>query len=99
MSRKGAYSKGHSLSSSFFHVIYKYITWQTRGNKTNTETTEFLTHRLVEKYSIQNLKKFQFSPLLAAILNFCEKRKNLNISQTIRDRANSLLFHFVFYTL
>ena len=23
----------------------------------------------------------------AAILNFCEKRKNLNISETVRDRA------------
>ena len=27
------------------------------------------------------------SPLLAAILNFCEKQKNLNISETVRDRA------------
>ena len=50
-------------------------------------STEFLTHRVVEKYSIQNLKNFQFSPFLAAILNFCEKRKNLNISETVRDRA------------
>ena len=33
------------------------------------------------------LKKIQFSPLLAAILNFCEKQKNLNISETVRDRA------------
>ena len=24
---------------------------------------------------------------MAAILNFCEKRKNLNISETVRDRA------------
>ena len=48
--------------------------------------TEFFTHRVVGKYSIQ-IEKFQFSPLLAAILNFCEKRKNLNISETVRDRA------------
>ena len=33
------------------------------------------------------MENFQFSPLLAAILNFCEKQKNLNISQTVRDRA------------
>ena len=38
------------------------------------------------------LKKIQFSPLLAAILNFCEKRKNLNISETVRDRAISTEF-------
>ena len=44
-------------------------------------STQFLTHRVVEEYSVQ------FSPLLAAILNFCEKRKNLNISETVRDRA------------
>ena len=38
------------------------------------------------------LKKIQFSPLLVAILNFCEKQKNINISETVRDRAISTEF-------
>ena len=53
--------------------------------------TEFLTHRVVGKYSIQ-IEKFQFLPLLAAILNFCGKTKNVNILETVRDRATSTEF-------
>ena len=36
--------------------------------------------------------KIVFLPLLAAILNFCVKRKNLLISETERDRAISTKF-------
>ena len=37
-------------------------------------------------------QKFQFSPLLAAILDFCGKWKSVNISRTVRDRAISSEF-------
>ena len=37
-------------------------------------------------------EKFQFLPLLAAILDFSGKRKSVNISKTVRDRAFSREF-------
>ena len=45
----GTYSKEHFLSSSFFHVIYKYTTWQTRDDKTNKETTLELDTKILRK--------------------------------------------------
>ena len=36
--------------------------------------------------------KFQFSPLLAAILDFSGKSKSVNISKTVRDGAISSEF-------
>ena len=41
---------------------------------------------------LYKIEKFQFSPLLAAILNFCKKRKNVKILETVRDRAISTEF-------
>ena len=41
---------------------------------------------------LYKIEKFQFSPLLAAILNFCGKTKNVNILETVRDRAISTEF-------
>ena len=37
-------------------------------------------------------KNFNFRHFLAAILNFCGKTKNVNISETVRDRAISIEF-------
>ena len=74
-------------SACIFSTTFEYFANISETVRDRAISTEFLTHRVVEKYSIQNFKKFQFSPLLAAILNFCEKQKNLNISETVRDRA------------
>ena len=49
-------------------------------------SSEFLTHRVIQECPIQR-KKIQFSPLLAAILDFGGKGKSVNISKTLRDRA------------
>ena len=48
--------------------------------------TEFLTHRVVEKYSVQNFKISIFATF-GGHLEFLRKQKNLNISQTLRDGA------------
>ena len=55
--------------------------------------TELLTHKVVEVWSILcEIEKFQFLPHLAAILDFCEKTKTVNILETIRDRVISTEF-------
>ena len=49
-------------------------------------STKVLTHRVSGVYW-GFFAKIVFLPLLAAILNFCVKRKNMFISETERDRA------------
>ena len=50
---------------------------------------KFLTHRVSAESTGDFLQKNVFLPLLAAILNFCVKCKNVFISETERDRAIS----------
>ena len=51
---------------------------------------KFLTHRASEESSV-NFPQKSFLPLLAAILNFCIKRKKKNM-ETERDRVISIKF-------
>ena len=54
-------------------------------------SSEFLTCKVVQECPGKGVK-FQFSPLLAAIMDFCGKWKSVNISKTVRDRAISSEF-------
>ena len=51
-------------------------------------SSKILTRRVVQEHPMQR-GKLQFSPLLAAILDFSRKWKSVNISETVRDRAIS----------
>ena len=50
-------------------------------------SSKFLTRRVVQDCPIR--EKFQFSPLMVAILDFSGKWKSVNISKTVQDRAIS----------
>ena len=54
-------------------------------------STEFFTHRVVEKYPMSNGKKFFFA-IFGGHLEFLRKTKNVNIPETVRDRAISTEF-------
>ena len=54
-------------------------------------STEFSSHRVVERYYIQN-RKISIFATFGGHLEFLRKTKNVNISETVRDRAISTEF-------
>ena len=53
---------------------------------------KFLTHRISAESTGDFSQNIAFPPLLAAILNFCVKRKSVFILETVQDRSILMKF-------